>query len=263
MALNYYQQGLDAAQEVRDREKESSYLNCLGWVYRSLGQPQQAIEVLQQSKNIDNCQNISETLRMLGDAYNDLHYHKEAIQAYQSALELNPDDIYSHNNLAGVYVVIGQLGEATLHYQRRIELRPEVALNARVSLGVIARHQGNDDEARIHFEKALEDMLDNAQESDLYTPFDFLECKAIALLCTEQMEEALDTLQKALDQRQPKDTIDFTLYNFLAAAPNPPRGLDKMRQLLTRLCLRPTRCMVEVVVSNRAAPVGGNKEGRV
>jgi len=56
--------------------------------------------------------------------------------------------------------------------------------------------------------------------------------KAIALLCLGQKDKALAALKEALAQRLPGDVIEFTRYELLRAAPQPPEGIEEMIALL-------------------------------
>ena len=50
---------------------------------------------------------------------------EEAIAAYRSAIELNPDLSWSHHNLGQALAKLGKLDEAISAYQRAIELNPD------------------------------------------------------------------------------------------------------------------------------------------
>jgi tetratricopeptide (TPR) repeat protein len=136
-----------------------------------------------------------------------------------------------YTNLAGVHLVLGQLSEAARLYRRRIELHPDDALIARVGLGIIAWHQGDESEARKHLEAALA-LWETVWLRRDQSPAGLLENKALALLGLGQTEAAITTLKEALAQRLPSDVIEFAPYDLLAAAPEPPPGLAEMRRLL-------------------------------
>lgn len=186
---------LELAEETGDRRQMVNCLNGLGNVYRAMGQTE------------------------------------AAIAAYRRALELDSKFYTAHNNLAGVYLELERLDEAIPHLQKRVELSPDDALAARVMLGILARHQGRNDEARQQFETAL-GLWETAWQRRLQTPAGLLENKALALLGAGQPKEALSTLQEALARRVPGDKFDLKLYELLATAPEPPPGLDEMRELL-------------------------------
>ena len=126
---------------------------------------------------------------------------------------------------------MGQFEDAAHHYRRRLELRDEDALNAHVDLGIIARHEGNRAEARDHFEAALE-VWHVAWARKIQSRAGLLENKALALLGRGRTEAACETIKQALDARLPGDDIDFVRYDLLAAAPEPPEGLEEVRRLL-------------------------------
>ena len=151
--------------------------------------------------------------------------------AYQRAIELDPQDAYPHNGLAACYLQLGRLKEAEAEFREEVRLSPDDALSAEVCLGVISRHQGQDETAAQHFERALA-LWDTAWRQRLQTPAGLLEGKACALLGIGRPQEALTALRQALDQQLPGDTIDFYLYDLLAEAPNPPAGLEEFVALL-------------------------------
>ena len=103
-----------------------------------------------------------------------LKRYDEAIGAYVRAIELEPTDPYYHHNLAGVYLACGRLEEATVEYDKRIELSPDNAQNANITLGIILWHQGQVNKARYHFENALS-IWENAGAAQIQTPAGLLE----------------------------------------------------------------------------------------
>jgi len=167
----------------------------------------------------------------LGTVYADLGRYDEALAAYEQALALDPDDPFTHNNVAGVYLRLGRLQEAQREYEERVRLRPEDALNALVHLGIIACRQGDQEMADAYFTKAL-DIWDTAWERKLQPPAALLENKALALLGLNRTEEAIATLEEALDCRSPDDTIDVYDYELLASSSQPPQAIDRVLAIL-------------------------------
>jgi tetratricopeptide (TPR) repeat protein len=170
-------------------------------------------------------------LDKLGKAYHAIGQLPEAQKAYQQALEIDPQDAFLHNNLAEVYLDSGQLEEAIAHFQQRIERQPADALNAHVSLGVIARAQGRESDARQQFE-AARTVWEAAKHKRVQSLAGLLENRALLLLGLGREEEAILSLKEALAHRRPSDSIEFTHYKLLAQAPNPPPGLTPMIHLL-------------------------------
>ena len=126
---------------------------------------------------------------------------------------------------------MGQLDEAGKYYQRRIALRPDDALSAHVTLGVILWHQGHTVEAQQQFQSAL-GLWDIAWQRRLQTEAGLLENRALALLGTGEAEAALSDLQKALARRVLSDQLELVRYDLLATASEPLPGLGELRRLL-------------------------------
>lgn len=82
---------------------------------------------------------------------------EEAMQSLTTVIRLNTDRLaqaYAHNNLGNVYRQRGQDQRALAEYQAALRLFPGYAM-ARANLGVLARRQGAEEEARRHFEEAV------------------------------------------------------------------------------------------------------------
>ncbi len=78
-----------------------------------------------------------------------------AIEQYQQALVYNPDSAKSHNNIATLYLAVGQGDAAERHFLRAIELDPTY-VTPRLNLGFYYRDAGKSDHAEEQFRKARE-----------------------------------------------------------------------------------------------------------
>jgi len=203
--------------------------NGLGNVYRDLGRQEEAIAAYRRAIELDPTDAYPHN--GLGTVYRALGRQEEAIAAYQRAIELDPTLATPHNNLGDEYLQLGRLEEAEAEFQERTRLSPDDALSAEVCLGVIARHRGDNEAAARHFERALA-IWDTGWQRRLQSPAGLLENKALALLGLGRPQEALAALRQALDQRLPGETIDFYIYDLLAAASESPAGLEEMMALL-------------------------------
>jgi tetratricopeptide (TPR) repeat protein len=172
--------------------------------------------------------------RLIADKHEESGRYKDALAAYQQALALEPHDPFAHNNIAGVYMRLGRFQEAQQEYEERVRLRPDDALNALVHLGIIAYREGERDRAEANFTRALE-IWDTAWERKPQSSAALLENKALALLGLNHSDEAMATLQKAVEHRSPKDKIDLYDYELFASAPQSPQGVDKVLVVLRRL----------------------------
>lgn len=176
----------------------------------------------------------SEALSGLGDIYHHLEQREQAIEAYQKAIKLDPDNAPAYDNLARIYLELGQGDKAVHIYYPQVKFQPDNRLNAFVTFGVMVKHQGEEEFAKKSFEEALSLWeTDSQQLEQLQSKYEGLAYVALAQLGLGQIEMAINTLKQALAQFLPEDTIDFTLYDLLADAPQPPAGLAEMRRLLT------------------------------
>ena len=89
-----------------------------------------------------------------GTAYQRAGRLHEATLAYQRAIEMKSTLVEAHHNLGTVYVMQGQLAEAIAAYQRVVQLRPDMA-EAYIDLGRAYGFAGRLDEAIAEYQKAL------------------------------------------------------------------------------------------------------------
>ena len=59
-----------------------------------------------------------------GVALTQLGRPREAIERYERALQLNPDDTDAHNNLGWTLATNGSVAEAVPHFERALALNP-------------------------------------------------------------------------------------------------------------------------------------------
>lgn len=126
----------------------------------------------------------------LGSIYRQLQQYNEAIQAYQKAIELNPKFESAWHSLGTIYIILNNTDDALIAYQKAVDISPDKGIY-RASLVGILRKLGREDEA-IEQEKVARSFIDKENE---YNRACF-EC-----ICGN-MEDALDLLQIALEQKQ-------------------------------------------------------------
>ncbi len=132
VAISYYQEALDIAQQLGDRANERQVLGALGsitlgknWYEKAVGYYQQALSIDQQT---GDRQAESQALRGLGDAYLGLNDYQKAIDHYQQALSINQqlDDVQGKalilQGLGNAYVGQRQYEQAINNYQQALEL---------------------------------------------------------------------------------------------------------------------------------------------
>jgi tetratricopeptide (TPR) repeat protein len=124
----------------------------------------------------------------LGDALFQRGRVGEAIVHYQKALEIKPDFVEAHNNLGNFLFQKGSVDEAIVHYQMALEIKPDYA-EADYNLGNALLQKGNVDEAIAHFQQALQIDPDYA---DAHNNLGY------ALIQKRSVDEAIVHFQQAL-----------------------------------------------------------------
>ncbi len=112
----------------------------------------------------------------------------EAIDQYQEAIRLKPDDIEAHYNLGDAFYREGQMDEAIRQFQEAIRLKPDFA-EAYYNLGNALHKQGQMDEAIRQYHEAIRLKPDLA---DVHNNL------GIALKEKGQMDEAIHQYEEAL-----------------------------------------------------------------
>jgi tetratricopeptide (TPR) repeat protein len=268
-ALGYFQQAVGLAEQLEDAQFQSWCYNGLGDAYVGVGshdeavaayqraltldatsaysykslacvygdllnRPQEAIDAYQRALELGglNAHLVSIVHCGLGNAYYALGDEEVAIAAYQRAVEADPGFLSPHDNLGIIAMKRHEFPTARHHFEERIRLRPQHSLGAHVSLGIMARHDG-DPNSETHFRRALE-SFEAAWKARYDTVAGLLEKKALALIGLGHREEALRVLGEMLAQRVPGDDVGLFRYELLRTAPNPPDGIDEMIALLDR-----------------------------
>lgn len=91
---------------------------------------------------------------LLGGASAALRRHDVALAHYHRAIELNPNLVSAHNNLANLLQGMGRGEEAVAGYRRAIEIKPDYA-NAHFNLGNALKKLGRVKQAAAAFERTL------------------------------------------------------------------------------------------------------------
>ncbi len=167
-------------------ERPSAWKN-LGAIYGNMGEYDKAIEMYNQMLEYDpgntearrsigimtyNDQNYTEAVnyleplidtyitdpgfvQILGFSYGYLEQRDEALALYTRAIELDPDNLLNHMNLAILYVQQEEPDKAVPHYLRVIELNP-FDVDAMVQLADAFLKHEDEESAFPYLEKAME-----------------------------------------------------------------------------------------------------------
>jgi tetratricopeptide (TPR) repeat protein len=135
-AIEYEQQQLAIALEIKDRQKESKALNNLGATYQSLGNYAKAIEYGQQSltiaREIKSRQVESEALGNLGLAYQSLGNYAKSIEYIQQSLAISLEikdrrgEAAAFSTLGIDYLYLGNYAKAIEYGQQSLTIAREI-----------------------------------------------------------------------------------------------------------------------------------------
>ncbi|MGV7223452.1 MAG: adenylate/guanylate cyclase domain-containing protein [Nitrospinales bacterium] len=95
----------------------------LGMILNAAGKPEDAINVLKNAMRLSPIP-PSWYIENLGDAYRLTGHYKKAVREYKKAIRLQPDDMFSHLNLALCYVKLGREGDANAEAAEVLRINP-------------------------------------------------------------------------------------------------------------------------------------------
>ena len=81
---------------------------------------------------------------------------QKAIDNFQKAMQLDPNDASLHNNLGSVYADMGKVAEARAEFQKAADINPAGASGYYYNLGVVMVNQGKMDDAAVSLKKATD-----------------------------------------------------------------------------------------------------------
>ena len=126
---------------ARDLFPNNADINAgLGTILNDAGKPEEAISVLKNAIRLNPIP-PGWYLSRLGDAYRLTRQYEKAVHEYKEAIQLQPDDMISHLNIALCYVKLGR--EADAHAEAKEVLR----INPKFSAESYAKHIPLKDEA--------------------------------------------------------------------------------------------------------------------
>ena len=91
-----------------------------------------------------------------------LQDQQKAIETYQKAIAISPNDPGLHNNLGSVYANMQKVDDAKAEFQKAADLDPTHAGNYYYNLGVVMVNQGKMDDAAVALKKATDIDPNNA-----------------------------------------------------------------------------------------------------
>jgi tetratricopeptide (TPR) repeat protein len=127
----------------------------------------------------------------LGNLYKSAGQYREALLAYQQAIENDPSRALYHHHMGLVFACEGRTDEAINAFQRVIQLDPDHAL-AHAALGGYYRKKGLEELAQKHVGIAMKSIFDSENEYNR---------ACLAAICGNT-DQALELLRVALRNKQ-------------------------------------------------------------
>jgi tetratricopeptide (TPR) repeat protein len=152
-AIQFLNSALDQSAGLEDNYFEALCFNAIALVQTNLGGIEEAIQAFQNAIKLAPDQ-IS-PWNNLGHLYRKLGNHAEALAAFQKAIEINDTDAVGWNGLGDTYHDTGKNDEAILAYLKAIEFSPEFA-HSWSGLGNSYMSEGRLEEALSAHQKAIE-----------------------------------------------------------------------------------------------------------
>jgi tetratricopeptide (TPR) repeat protein len=133
----------------------------------------EAAAMFEQALPMAKAQNVPIVLSQIGNAYMNaakqeqnrdarMQDQQKAVDNFQKALQLAPNDAGVHNNLGSVYAEMGKVAEAQAEFQKAADINPAGASGYYYNLGVVMVNQGKMNEAAVALKKATELDPNNA-----------------------------------------------------------------------------------------------------
>jgi Flp pilus assembly protein TadD len=181
----------------------------------------------------------AEFYRLVDNAYRlaEKGQRGEAITEWRRALELNPGDAKTHNNLGRALAEQGELDEAIAHWQKALEVNPNY-VEAHNNLGVAFIRRGKFDEAIAHFQKVLET---GGEYAEVHNNLGW------ALDQKGKTDKAIAEYQKAIGINPKFAQAHFNLGNALYARGNTSEALAEWRRALALATQQNKQSLVEAL----------------
>ena len=190
--IDLYSQGLlqqtleQAAVLLRQFPSSSVLYNICGAAYKGLGQLDTAIEAYNKAVAIKP--NNAEAYYNIGNVFKSQGKLEEAIEAYNKAVGIKPDDAEAYLNMGVALREQGKLEKAIEAYNKVLALKPDYA-DAYYNMGNALEEQGKLEEAIEAYNKALTLKPDY---TEAYSNM------GVALKDQGKLEEAIEAYNKAL-----------------------------------------------------------------
>jgi len=209
-AMQYYEQALQAFQQIGNSQGEASALKDIGEVYREKAQYDKAMAHFRRAfdifKALEDNKNQAHILRAMGHILRYQSHFQEAIKHYHQALARFEDSedlrgqAYTYRALGHVFRQRGELAQAESYYEKALEIFQKLGdvlgqASLNLALGQIARARANMTDAYEHDQAAL-DLFE--QIGDKHGQAKTLRELGHVLRHQGKIEQAVEVYQKAL-----------------------------------------------------------------
>jgi superkiller protein 3 len=216
-----YEPALDYYRKAIAQAPQSVYYQNVALVYETLGQPQEAIEAYEQASTLApddwTLYNIIGNLRYRNGDF------AGAIPVYQKAAALSPGVAYNHENLGLAYEKTGQFAQAEAAYEKALEAAfdNEKALYYN-RLGIFYYNQGQTEKAVDFYRQALQSDGKNSI---------YYENLGLAYEQTYQYAEAEQAYLQAVDHATAKD-LYYNRLGILYLKYDPARAQESFEEAI-------------------------------
>jgi len=139
-------------EEIKDEKKTSSDYFSLAYSYAEIDEHKKAIDLYQKAIEI-NPEN-DEAYNNRGVSYDQLGEYKKAINSYEEAIKINPKASNTYN-MGVSYQKLGEYKEAINSYEEAIKINSEFDI-AYANMGIIYAKLGKYEKAIMSYKKAIE-----------------------------------------------------------------------------------------------------------
>ena len=178
-ALKQQMANPETAKKIEEAAKEQKQFTGLKATFDQAtslfdqGRFAEAAAMYEQALPMAKDKNMPVVLGQLGQAYGKvagqeqnrdarMQDQQKAIDYFQKALRLDPNNAGFHGNLGSVYADMGKAAEAQAELQKAVEINPAGASGYYYNLGVVMVNQAKMDEAAVVLKKATELDPNNA-----------------------------------------------------------------------------------------------------
>ena len=152
-ATQFLNNALDLAARLEDNRFEALCFNAIALVQTDLGRLEEAIQAYQNAISLAPEQIFP--WNNLGHLYRKLERHAEALAAFQKAIDQNASDAQAWNGLGDLYHETGRNDDAIYAFLKAVEFSPDYA-HSWSGLGNTYMNEGQLDEALVAHQKAID-----------------------------------------------------------------------------------------------------------